>query len=163
MDCGYSLEPTAPLFYRTDGTAILTCIQNQCFDKNKKKYQNFSNDFFFFFNFYSFRKFYILQGHVFVMISAATPEKQQFAQAKPKTQISFAVTAKLISAFDFATRIVQFLYFLNPKFQVSSCLLWLYRPLCVGPGWNAKLLVFLPTDSFIIILTIIMHGPEERP
>ena len=33
------------------------------------------------------------------------------------------VTAKLISAFVFATRIVQSLYFLNPKFQVSSDLL----------------------------------------
>ena len=35
-------------------------------------------------------------------------------------------TAKLISAFVFATRIVQFLFYLNPKFQVSSHLLWLY-------------------------------------
>ena len=30
------------------------------------------------------------------------------------------VTAQLISAFVFATRIVQFLFFLNPKFQASS-------------------------------------------
>ena len=44
----------------------------------------------------------------------------------------FAVTAKLISAFVFATRIVQFLYFLNPKFPVSSHLLCLYSPVCVG-------------------------------
>ena len=42
---------------------------------------------------------------------------------KTKAQISFAVTAKLISAFVFATRIVQFLFFLNPKFQASSLLL----------------------------------------
>ena len=33
-----------------------------------------------------------------------------------KAQISFAVTAKLISAFVFATRIVHFLFLLNPKF-----------------------------------------------
>ena len=45
---------------------------------------------------------------------------------KTKTQISFAVTAKLISAFVFATRKVQSLYFLNQKFQISSHLLWLY-------------------------------------
>ena len=32
--------------------------------------------------------------------------KPDFAYAKTKTQISFAVTAKLISAFVFATRIV---------------------------------------------------------
>ena len=45
----------------------------------------------------------------------------------------FAVTAKLISAFVFATRTVQFLFYLNPKFQASSLLLCLYRPVCVGP------------------------------
>ena len=39
---------------------------------------------------------------------------------KTKTQISFAV---LISAFVFATWIVQFLYFLNPKFPASNHLL----------------------------------------
>ena len=43
--------------------------------------------------------------------------------AKTKTQITFAVTAKLISTFVFATLIVHFLFFLNPKFQASSCLL----------------------------------------
>ena len=54
--------------------------------------------------------------------------------AKTKTQISFAVTAKLISAFVFATQRVQSLFFLNPKFQASSHLLWLYSRVCVGPG-----------------------------
>ena len=57
-----------------------------------------------------------------------------FAYVKTKMQISFAVTAKLISAFVFATRIVQSLHFLNPKFQASSRLLWLHSPVCVGPG-----------------------------
>ena len=51
---------------------------------------------------------------------------------KTKTQISFAVTAKLICAFVFTTRTVQFLYFLNPKFPVSS-LLCLYSMVCVRP------------------------------
>ena len=37
-------------------------------------------------------------------------------KAKTKTQISLAVTVKLISAFVFASRIMQFLYLLNPKF-----------------------------------------------
>ena len=64
---------------------------------------------------------------------AASWENQQSAYAKTKTQISFAVTAKLISAFVFATRIVQFLFYLNPKFQASSSFLCLYRPVCVGP------------------------------
>ena len=51
-----------------------------------------------------------------------------FAYAKTKTQISFAVTAKLISIFVFATRIVQFFYFLNSKFKASSHIQWLHSP-----------------------------------
>ena len=58
-----------------------------------------------------------------IVIRAASWENQQSAYAKPKTQISFAVTAKLISAFVFATRIVQFLFYLNSKFQASSSFL----------------------------------------
>ena len=65
-------------------------------------------------------------------------KNQQSAYAKTKPQISFAVTfavtAKLISAFVFATRIVQFLFYLNPKFQASSSFLCSYKPVCVGPG-----------------------------
>ena len=49
--------------------------------------------------------------------------------AKTKTQIS---------AFVFAIRIVQSLYYLNPKFQASSHLLWLYSPVCVGPRRNPE-------------------------
>ena len=47
--------------------------------------------------------------------------------------IAIALTAKLISAFVFATRIVHFLYFLNLKFQASNHLLCLYSSVCVGP------------------------------
>ena len=68
---------------------------------------------------------------------------QQSAYEKTKAQINFAetaqisftVTAKLISAFVFATQIVEFVYFLNPKFQASRRLLWLYSSVCVGPVW----------------------------
>ena len=67
---------------------------------------------------------------------------QQSAYAKTKTQISFAVAAKLISAFVFATRIVQFLFYLNPKFQASSSFLSLYRPVCIGPGRKPRRPVF---------------------
>ena len=49
---------------------------------------------------------------------------------KQKAQISFAVTAKLFNAFVFATRIVHFLYFLNPKFPASNHL----RLVSVRPG-----------------------------
>ena len=57
----------------------------------------------------------------------------RYSDSTTKTQISFVVTAKLISAFVFATRIVQFLFYLNPKFQESISFLCLYRPVCVGP------------------------------
>ena len=60
---------------------------------------------------------------------------------KTKLQISFAVTAKLISAFVFAIQILQSLYFLNLKFQASNHLMWLYSLVCVGPGRN-------PEDQF---------------
>ena len=51
--------------------------------------------------------------------------------AKTKTQISFTVTANLISAFGFATLIALFLYFLNPKFPAYGHLLCLCSSVCV--------------------------------
>ena len=60
--------------------------------------------------------------------------KPAFAYAKTKVQISCMVTAQLISALIFATYMVQFLFFLNLKFQASSHFLWLYSPVCIGPG-----------------------------
>ena len=61
-----------------------------------------------------------------------------FAYAKTKAQISCALIAQLISVFVFATWIVQSLYFLNPKFQASSHLLYLFSPLCVRTGGKPK-------------------------
>ena len=61
-----------------------------------------------------------------------------FAYVKTKTQISCAVTVQLISPFVFAIQMVQSLYYLNPKFQASSHLLWLYRSVCVGPSRNPE-------------------------
>ena len=75
-----------------------------------------------------------------------------FAFAKTKAQISFAVTAKLISAFVFATRIVQFLFYLNPKFQASSSFLSLYRPVCVGPGRKPRRPVFSRRGSYVSVM-----------
>ena len=66
--------------------------------------------------------------------SAVSWENWMFAYAKTKAQISFTVTVKLISTCVFATQIVQFLFFLNPKFQASSLLLWLHTSVCVRPG-----------------------------
>ena len=59
------------------------------------------------------------------------------------------VTAKLISAFVFATRIVQFLFYLNPKFQASSSFLSLYRPVCVGPVRKPRRPVFSRRGSYM--------------
>ena len=66
---------------------------------------------------------------------------------KTKTQISLAVTAKLISAFVFAIQIVKSLFYLNPKFLASSHLLWLYCPVCVGPGRKPRRQVFSERGS----------------
>ena len=62
---------------------------------------------------------------------------------KTKEQISCAVTAQLISAFVFATRIVEFFFFLNPKSQASSLFLSLHRPVCVGHRLK------IPNTSFL--------------
>ena len=90
-------------------------------------------------------------------IWAASWENGIIAYAKTKAQISFAVTAKLISAFVFATRIVQFLFYLNPKFQASSSFLSLYRPVCVGPGRKPRRPVFSHRGSFM------KHNLHEKP
>ena len=71
-------------------------------------------------------------------------EKTGFLQ----TQISFSVTAKLISAFVFATRIVESLFFMDPKFQASSHLLWLCSLFCVGPGRKPRRPVFSQRGSY---------------
>ena len=85
--------------------------------------------------------------------------KTAFAYAKTKMQISFAVAAKLISAFVFVTPIVQSLYFLNPKFQASSHRVWFYSPVCVGPGRKPRRLVFSERGS-IDVETIALSLPS---
>ena len=59
---------------------------------------------------------------------------------------------KLISAFVFATRIKQSLYFLNSKFLVSNNLLWLYIPVCVGPDQKPRRPVFSQRSSNVFSL-----------
>ena len=55
----------------------------------------------------------------------------------------------LVSAFVFAIRIVQSLYYLNLKFQASSHLLWSYSPVCVGPGRKPRRPVFSQRGSYV--------------
>ena len=69
--------------------------------------------------------------------------KPVFAYAKTKAQISCALTTQLISAFLFAKQIVKSLYFLDPKFQGSSHLLWLH-----GTAPFVSDLVGNPEDRF---------------
>ena len=65
-------------------------------------------------------------------------ENRIFAYVKTKTQISFAVTGKLISVFVFATQIVQSLYFLNPKFQVLAIFSDLAAQFMPDLVWNTE-------------------------
>ena len=58
--------------------------------------------------------------------------KTAFAYGKTKAQISEAVAADQ-QLFNFATQIVQSLFFLNKKIKASSHLLRLYSLDCVGP------------------------------
>ena len=74
-----------------------------------------------------------------------------------------SVTAKLISAFVFATRIVRSLFYLNPKFQASSHLLWLYSPVCVRPGRKPRKLVFSQRVSFQDLLSLCTSHLYPRP
>ena len=83
-----------------------------------------------------------------VIFMSRDVRKPDFACAKTKTQISFEVTAKLISAFVFATRIVQYLSFLNTKFKAASHFLRLHSLICVGPGRKPRKPVFSRRGSY---------------
>ena len=69
-------------------------------------------------------------------------ERKQHYYSDVTFWLAVPVTAKLISAFVFATRIVHFLFLLNPKFQASMLLLGLYMSVCVRPGWKPRRPVF---------------------
>ena len=53
------------------------------------------------------------------------------------------MTAQLISTF-----VSLYGYYLNPKFQASSHLLWLYSQVCVGPGQKPQRPVFSQRGSY---------------
>ena len=61
------------------------------------------------------------------------------------------LTVKLISAFVFATQMVQFLFFLNLKFQASSLLLSLYKLVFVGAGRKPRRPVFSRPGSCMLM------------
>ena len=80
--------------------------------------------------------------HVYSKISTILiqiePRREKTGFLHMRKQRRRSVSRKLICVFVFATRIVQSLYFLNPKFQASSHLLWLHSPVCVGPGKKSE-------------------------
>ena len=99
-------------------------------------------------------------AELWVIFEPHRERKRILAYAKAKAQISFTVTAKLISAFVFATLIVQFLFFVNPKFQASSLLLRLYRSVCVRLGRKPLRTSFL-TSQLIYCLSELSPGENN--
>ena len=69
--------------------------------------------------------------------------KPAFCICKNKDFDQLLVTMQLISAFVWATYIVQFLYILNLKFQAFSYHLCLHSPVCVEPDLNSRRVFFL--------------------
>ena len=67
------------------------------------------------------------------------------SRATRKSAFAFAKTKAQISTFVFATQLLQSLFCLNPKFQVSSRLLWLYNLVCVAHGRTNPKTGFLMT------------------
>ena len=61
---------------------------------------------------------------------APASENQQYDYAKPKAQISCAVTAQLISTVVFVTLILQFLSYLIPKFKDNPASVAVQSGLC---------------------------------
>ena len=96
----------------------------------------------------------ISQSLLFIVYSKICDNlrRESIAYAKTKAQISCAVTAQLISAFVFTTSIIHFLFFLNPKFQACSLLLWLYRSVCVRPGRRPQRPIFYRHGSMMTFI-----------
>ena len=66
-----------------------------------------------------------------------------------------------ICAFVFTTRIVPFLFCLYPKFQTSSLLVWLYRPVCARPGQNPHCW-FAHAVAYLLLLLQIVVAATDR-
>ena len=65
-------------------------------------------------------------------------------------------------AFVFATRIVQFLFYLYPKFQASSSFLCLYKSVCVGPVRKPHCWFSHETAHFLYICFQTIVGTRYR-
>ena len=72
------------------------------------------------------------------------PQRYIFPQI---TLSNIQYSAEIICRFYHFHQKIQFRFFPHPKFPASTHLLWLYSPVCVGPGLKPKLLVFSSTGS----------------
>ena len=135
--------PKMFLFCTLESKKCLLYNNYKSFKRSKELFV-FENNFGFKYNF----QYQLYINHYMSLVMRKPAFCICIAYAKTKTQISFAVTAKLISAFVFATWIVQSLYFLNPKFQASSHLMWLYSLVCIGPGRKPRRPVFSERGSY---------------
>ena len=93
--------------------------------------------------------------------------KPVFFICENKTRISCEVTAQLISAFVFAAWIVRFLFSLNPTFQASRNLLWLYSPVLSDLVGNPENRFFHNEAHFILNYCLLdflrnVHGKQLR-
>ena len=73
------------------------------------------------------------KSNVYRFLITYEPHHEKTNNLHMRNQRRRSVTAKLISAFVLATRIVQPLFYLCPKFQASSIHLSLRSSVCVGP------------------------------
>ena len=69
------------------------------------------------------------------------PALQVFTYSKTRAQISCARTADQRHCFRYKDSTN------NPNFQTSSHLLWLYSPVCVGPGQKFRRQIFSRQDT----------------
>ena len=94
--------------------------------------------------------------------------KPDFCICENKDADQLRGNRKADQGFVFATRILQSLYFLNPKFQASGHL-WLYSPFCVEPGPKSPKTGFLTTrllckgrQQLVICLSCIDDNEERN-
>ena len=79
-----------------------------------------------------------------------TMRKPDFCICKNKgaDQLSSNCEADQRLCFRYSDSTIEFLFYLYPKFQATSLRLWLYSPVCVGPGRKPGRPVFLHRGSY---------------
>ena len=110
---------------------------------------------------------YYIWGQIILLLTtyymSLVMRKPAFCVCKNKDADQLRSSGKLISAFVFATRLVQSFFYLNPKFKASSHLLWFFSPYCVGPGRKPRRQVFSRQGSYsgILLLHTIYYIQEQ--